>query len=403
MTSTLNKTWDWVETKRYRSWFGTLNNYTDDQYMQMITACEPNRKPICKYVVVGKEIGEQNGVHHLHCYIVFKDAQYQRVISNKYRNWVWEPTKPKATVDQTIAYVTKGGQWEERGTKPVSEPHRLGGDATKAAWERTKELAKEGRLDEIEGCHYVTNYGNLKRIEKDHRAKPSKLQGVVRKVRFEWWFGEPGTGKSYAADQFLEDQYGEYFDKPAFNKWIDDSIDPGCPWRINDADLTAKPMAGMFKIWAEESPFRGEDKCTNTWFRPEYIIVTSNFAPWEIWGDDHKNLEAIVDRFKIVWWPRNYTPDIYKYDPRIDEIRAPWNYAARIVPDLPAVPPPVQNTQYAAGFNPPVLNRTVNNDANVGATEGGIQTIWTPDFTEFNQDDNRLAIRSWLENFDKNQ
>jgi len=397
---TLNKTWDWDETKRYRTFFGTLNNYTDDQYMQMITACEPNRTPKCKYVVVGKEIGPENGVHHLHAYVVFKDAQFHRVVCNKYRHWCWEPTKKDVPPQHTIDYVTKGGQWEERGTRPLVEPHREaqmnGGQATKESWERTKELAKQGRLDEIDACHYVVQYGNLKRIANDNQPKPDKLEAPCRKVKFEWWFGEPGTGKSHAADAYLNHTYGDYFDKPHDNKWIDNNTDPTAPWRINDVDLSAKNFAGKFKIWAEESPFRGEDKGTCTWYRPACIIVTSNFAPWEIWGDDHKNLAAIVDRYKIVWWPRDYRPDIYKYDPRIDEIRAPWNY--NVAPA--AVPPPIVYNQFANGFvPPPVLNRTGTLNAIVSVNQDSNPSIWSPPLQHYNEEANREAIREWVADF----
>lgn len=397
----LEKSWEWNETSRYRNFFFTKNNYTDADYQFFLTRCDEGQKPKATYVAVSKEVGAQ-GTPHLHAIVYFKDAQFPRVIRNKFRNCWLEPCFNKSTLTQQLEYLSKENPVEERGTRPNENPNHgrhAGGDATKAAWEVTKQLAREGRLEEIEACHYITQYNNLKRIARDAREKPRPLPDGSRKVAFEWWYGDAGAGKSKAAWKKLTDEFGEdfVFDKPPTTKWVDDSYPPTSAWRINDVDkYQSKHLGCEFKIWAEESPFRSEDKNTSTWVRPAKIIVTSNPPPWQIWDDPH-TIDAILDRYKIVYWPRKYTPNMPKPDMRVDAIHPPWDYVAPVLrqPQPIAPPTPVRDNiedLFEEPIPPPVLRRT----GSISLTN----TIWNPpEVNPISAEENRENIRRWLGEF----
>lgn len=384
----INKSWQWEENKRYRQYFFTKNNYTDADYNYFLEAVNENRKPKATYVAVSKEVGPANGVPHLHAVVYFKDCQYPRVIRNKFRDMFSEPCYAKSTNKQHLDYIQKENPAEERGTRPNENPNHgrhAGGETTKQLWQETKDLARQGRLEEIEASHYVCQYGNLKRIAMDNRPKPAPLPLGARKRDFEWWYGDAGTGKSNTSWKQLCDEYGEenVFDKPPTNKWIDASYPADAPWRINDVDKYAsKHMACEFKVWAEEAPFRGEDKGLNIWARPSKIIVTSNYAPWDIWGDS-QTLDAICSRYKIVYWPRRYDPEMPKPDPRVDKIHPPWDYT----PPVLRTPAPRQEEPVP----PPVLRRTDSIFAN---------SIWdVPLELPISEEENRENIQRWLGDF----
>lgn len=94
---------------RARSWVFTVNNWTPEQY-DMLMAME------CRYMIIGKEMGDQ-GVPHLQGYVVFRNQVYHRTLNGRLRcYWAVALGDP----DDNYAYCTKGGDFHERGEKPMS-------------------------------------------------------------------------------------------------------------------------------------------------------------------------------------------------------------------------------------------------------------------------------------------
>lgn len=54
---------------RSRGWCFTINNYTEDDYINVLWVDE-----WCEYLIVGWEIGEECGTPHLQCYVYFENA-----------------------------------------------------------------------------------------------------------------------------------------------------------------------------------------------------------------------------------------------------------------------------------------------------------------------------------------
>lgn len=96
------------------------------------------------------------------------------------------------------------GPWEF-GKKPLNP-------ASKTDWDQVRQLAKEGKLEEIDAGIYVRYYNSLKRIEKDTMV----VEGQSDSVKGIWYWGESGAGKSYKARADFPNAY-----KKLANKWWD--------------------------------------------------------------------------------------------------------------------------------------------------------------------------------------
>lgn len=79
-------------------------------------------------------------------------------------------------------------------------------------WDKIKQLAKDGNLDEIPSDILIRFYPNLKAIARDNMVLPSR---VTPKTCL-WYWGASGTGKSSTA---IKD-YPESYMKMT-NKWWD--------------------------------------------------------------------------------------------------------------------------------------------------------------------------------------
>jgi len=109
-----------------------------------------------------------------------------------------------------------------------------------------------------------------------------------------WYWGETGSGKTYAAIHEFPDAYR----KIANNKWWDGYQNEDFVI-IDDLDKAHNYMGYHLKIWGDRYAFAVETKGGYRYIRPKKIVVTSNYPPEHIW-EDSTTLGPIRRRFKVV-------------------------------------------------------------------------------------------------------
>lgn len=259
------------------NWCFTLNNWTEEEY-RAIQAID------CKYLIIGKEVGKEEGTPHLQGYIKFEKRKRFKAVKGCFPNRTHlEPANGNSK--QNIEYCSKDGDYFEKGHRPQTQ-----GSGNKIRWDLAKQAAQEGRFDDIPAELYFKYYSTMKQIAKDNMQKPDALEEVCGL----WIYGEAGTGKSHVV---ITQHPGRYI-KP-LNKWWDgyqgedivhiDEIEPShTSW-----------ITPYLKKWADKWPFDAEIKGGALQIRPSKIVVTSNYSIDDM-GFDVASIDAIRRRFKEI-------------------------------------------------------------------------------------------------------
>ena len=271
-----------VPMSKFRNFCFTQNNYTNTELVDGLE---------CKYIVYGKEIGE-SGTPHLQGFVTFLNP---RAMSGVIKSLPGCHVEIARTVEEAIAYCKKDGDFVERGVMPAFKVHELGGEATKRKWENIWELAKCNKIEEVDPEERIKHYKTLRAIQKDYGVRaddldvPSDYKGIL------WIWGAPGCGKS----RFVRDTYAreDIYDKTC-NKWWDGYAGEKIVL-LDDFGKSHKVLGEHIKRWGDRYSFPAEIKGGKIDIRPERLIVTSNYAPCDVWDDDNVLLQAILRRTEI--------------------------------------------------------------------------------------------------------
>lgn len=265
-----------------KHWAVTINNYVDDDISKF-----EDIKKFASYWIYAKEIGS-SGTRHLQC-VICGNKQITLPTLRRWfpRNLFAVPVYKDSTPQQAAEYCKKDGAFTEYGMCPESR-NKHGGDATSDLWDVTKELAQEGKLDQISPKIYITHYRNLKQIKFDSNSTPPE----ITKTCGVWIYGPTRIGKSTRARK----EYPDFYEK-MINKWWDD-YDGEENVLIEDIDPTHDFMALFLKRYMDRFPFRVEVKNHTQMIRPKKIVVTSQYHPMEIFKE--RDAEAIVARCKMI-------------------------------------------------------------------------------------------------------
>lgn len=259
----------------------TINNYTiaDDQN---ISALEDD--PRVRYFVYGREVGAA-GVPHYQGYIYF----HSRIAFNSVKKLLPRAhiESQRATIEQAIDYCKKDGDFTEFGDKPFTQAEK--GKRGREYWEEQLDLCKRGRIEECDPKLQITHHTALYAI----KARNCPMPPDNADLNNHWYYGETGTGKSRKA---RTENPGAYL--KMCNKWWDGYNDQEVVV-IEDFDKVHKVLGHHMKIWSDRYAFPAEIKGSKVNLRPRVIIVTSNYSPSDIWGDDPSTLGPILRRFAI--------------------------------------------------------------------------------------------------------
>jgi hypothetical protein len=103
---------------RQKNWCFTINNYTTDDLERLQDLGRRITTDI-QYLIIGKEIGEDNQTPHLQCFIQFK----KRLRFLQVKNFVGQRAHIEAargTSGENFVYCSKDGDYEEFGTRTTA-------------------------------------------------------------------------------------------------------------------------------------------------------------------------------------------------------------------------------------------------------------------------------------------
>lgn len=261
-----------------RRWCFTLNN----PLVATLELLQEN--PSVTYGVVGREVGD-SGTPHLQGFLYFGANKRLAAVRGVLAEAHWEVAR--GSIDQNRVYCTKDGDFVEWGEKPVERTEAGSREASR--WALAYEAAKVGDMDAIPGDVHLRAYRTIRQITVDFMTAPADLEDVCGV----WIHGPAGAGKSHLA----RERFPDFYAKMA-NKWWDGYQNQEYVI-MDDVDANHKVLGHHFKLWMDKWPFLAEVKGGTLYIRPLKFVVTSQYAPDEIF-EDQATLAAIERRCEVV-------------------------------------------------------------------------------------------------------
>lgn len=290
--------------EQFKYWISTFHYGKEDQpSLADASAALTKLKAMSKFFVIGKEKTKTGGMH-LQMYFQFKN-KVRRATLVRIMPTFWEPQAANASCTEAAEYCMKDGDFEMDGEMAEDSPAdakrkgraagaAAGGAVVACKWKRTRQiLTSGGNLDDIDDQIFVQHNGACMAIRRAHLQFPADLEWVTGDQPNFWLYGKAGCGKSRKA---RSDFPGAY--RKLCNKWWD-AYDGQEAVIIDDFDKNHAVLCHHLKIWADRYAFMAEIKNGAIAARPQVIVVTSNWAPQEIWNAE-EDLEPIRRRFKII-------------------------------------------------------------------------------------------------------
>lgn len=278
---------NWVFTANY----GLPTQPTRDEFLDntWLAICDKAHYAIC-----GDETAPTTGQTHFQGYVQF--LVKQRLGSLKRlphgQQIHWEPARGDERAN--IEYCSKSGSTRVHGDEPRVVN---GGKREKLRWDKILQDAKSGNFDAIDPKVQVIHHSSLMKIHAKYRTCPGVIDHTTKML---WVWGPTGTGKSRFARSYFEDRRMEWHYKTTDKWWCGYEGQRGV--LIEDIDMQlGKDLAYYLKLWLDIYPFRGEYKGGSMMLRPELIIMTSNYHPFQLWGEREREwFDPIMRRLTLV-------------------------------------------------------------------------------------------------------
>lgn len=242
-----------------RNYCFTLNNYNEDEVEALKTIEH-------KYMVIGKEVGEQ-GTPHLQGYIEFYKPKDMSALKKVNERIHWE--RRLGTAREAAAYCKKESNFYEHGEiSRQGERTDLKRVATMVREKKTlKEIAEECPVEYIK-----YNRGICALIASAREPRSLDSPPVVL-----WLWGKTGVGKTRWA-----------FDKHGNNVYIKDGTQWWDGYTQQEAiiidDFDGKwPVRDLLRL-LDRYPYQGQTKGGYVQINSPYIYVTSDSKPKTYWN-----------------------------------------------------------------------------------------------------------------------
>ena len=245
--------------EKSRKWFLTINNWVDGDWIEAKSIIKN-----CSYGICCQEIGEKNGVPHLHIWLHFKNARSFKSLQKKF---------PRANIqvgkglDSHQVYLKKDGKFEEFGV-----------------------CEKQGKRNDIhEIKNIVNNGGNMQDIINVSTSYQSMKCGElllkyceqprpIEKIEVIWFYGESGTGKS----KTIFDTEVNIF-RPTTYKWWE-GYDGHTTVLVDDWRPSWCSFVNLLKL-TDIYPFRVQTKGGSRQVKYKKIYFTSHLSPAQYFED----------------------------------------------------------------------------------------------------------------------
>lgn len=145
---------DKIPSVRSRKWCLTLNNYSKNEYDELLSQCHSKK---WKYIF-GKEVGEENMTPHIQGYIEHDEAIRLSTLKKICKRGHFE--KSKGSRDQNYNYCCKDGEFETNLPKPIIKCKNV-----KEAREKVLEEIQEA--EHIRYCNLMNKLGKIVSLNKE--------------------------------------------------------------------------------------------------------------------------------------------------------------------------------------------------------------------------------------------
>jgi len=239
---------------RSRNWCFTLNNWTEKEEKEI-------QEWDSKYLVFGKEKGE-SGTPHLQGYVEWAGARKFSTLSGYCGGRLhWETRK--GTAQEAATYCKKDKDIFEKG-ELSQERQGKRSDLNDLAREVRNGATDEELVDKWPGMflRYKRHIEELRSMRRPERPAP-----IVY-----WFFGNSGTGKTYAATMghgksfYIKDGTQWWNNYKGEDVIVIDDFDGHWPYR------------DLLRL-LDRYPYQGQTKGGYTWITSKAIIITCEFGP----------------------------------------------------------------------------------------------------------------------------
>lgn len=270
-------------SNRTRNYSFTLNNYTNEEY-------ETLAKIKCKYIIIGKEVGE-NGTPHIQGFIIFNNAKSFNATKKQLGSRAHiEPSK--GTPYSNFVYCSKDGDFVERGDRPEKV-----GQGNRVDLKEIKDKISQGQnIKKLLDDNMIVNYQQLKYAETLKKYYEGRR---TYKPRVEWYYGETGSGKTKQAyKQFeVEDPDKVYVAMDTGRWW--DGYDGQEFIIIDDMRADFMKFNQLLKL-LDRYAYRVETKGSTRQFLGKHIIITSPYHPADIYPNKHEDIQQLLRRIDSI-------------------------------------------------------------------------------------------------------
>lgn len=264
-------------------WCFTLNNYTEDELVQLRVFGGTLGGSGPTYLLYGREVGE-SGTPHLQGYVEYSTRQRMAQVKRDLGSRV-HLEKRRGRADQAAEYCKKDGDFEEFGKLSGNfQGRRTDLDAFKEA--------VEGGADFREATDQCFTVAIKYRRGLREWYQDRQPREIAEKEVICFW-GETGTGKSHTV--WTTEAINDIWKMPHSNGMWFDGYD-GQPVALFDEFSGSRMSVGQFLEITDKYPQDVPVKGSFVRWRPKKVYFCSNIDPREWWPSITDPVRAAVMR-----------------------------------------------------------------------------------------------------------